>query len=192
MRKTKPEKKCWTSGRRLLMRFLQRSRLPKHWMLFSSLPIRSALNKRSRPKKSIYNGPRYGFRFEICTSNYFFLSVEQVEQGFILVFEELGDIFLRFKSDAEVSEKFDQFSCYFRKTSTKCTSRAPILETSIWNENNLASEGLVRTNDAVDGWTYGIQSPFIGSHPTVWTFIQKFCQDALLHTFKTLQAVAGQ
>ena len=43
-----------------------------------------------------------------------FLPVEQVEDGFNLVMEEVGDILLRLKSDDEVSEKVEQFACYFQ------------------------------------------------------------------------------
>ena len=45
-----------------------------------------------------------------------FLSVEQVEDGFILVKEEVGDILQRLKSDDEVSETVEQFACFFQKT----------------------------------------------------------------------------
>ena len=42
-----------------------------------------------------------------------FLPVEQVEDGFNLVMEEVGDILLRLKSDDEVSGKVEQFASYF-------------------------------------------------------------------------------
>ena len=42
-----------------------------------------------------------------------FLPVEQVEQNFNLVIEEASDIFLRFKSDDEVSRTVEQIACYF-------------------------------------------------------------------------------
>ena len=103
-----------------------------------------------------------------------FLPVEQVEDGFNLVMEEVGDILLRLKSEDEVSEKVEQFACYFQKTYIRGTSRAPLFEPSIWNQSNAASEGLARTNNAVEGWHYGIQSLFSGSHPDVWTFIRAF------------------
>ena len=44
-----------------------------------------------------------------------FLPVEQVEDGFDIVMEEVGDILLRFKSDDEISEKVEQVACYFQK-----------------------------------------------------------------------------
>ena len=98
-----------------------------------------------------------------------FLPVEQVEDGFNIVMKEVGDILLRLKSDDEVSEKVEQFACYFRKTYMRGTNRAPLFEPLIWNQNSAASEGLARTNNAVEGWQYGIQSLFSGSHPDVWT-----------------------
>ena len=104
-----------------------------------------------------------------------FLPVEQVE-GFNLVMEEVGDILLRLKSDDELSEKVEQFACYFQKTYIRGINRAPLFEPSIWNQNKAASEGSARTNIAVVGWHYGIQSLFSGSYPDVWTFLQKFRQ----------------
>ena len=142
-------------------------------------------------EKSLYNNPRVGLSLEDGTNNCFFLSVEQVEDGFNLVMEEVGDIFLRLKSDGEVSEKVEQFACYLQKTYIRGTSRAPLFEPSIWNQNSAASEGLARTNNAVEGWHYWIQSLFSGSHPDVWTFFQKFRQDNLLHKFNAIQAVTG-
>ena len=44
-----------------------------------------------------------------------FLPVEQVEDGFNIVMEEVGDILLKLKSDDDVSEKVEQFACYFQK-----------------------------------------------------------------------------
>ena len=41
--------------------------------------------------------------------------MEQVEDGFNIVMEEVGDILLRLKSDDEVSERVEQLACYFRQ-----------------------------------------------------------------------------
>ena len=60
-----------------------------------------------------------------------FLPVEHVEDGFNIVMEEVGDMLLRLKSDDEVSEKVEQFVCYFQKTYIRGTSRAPLFEPSI-------------------------------------------------------------
>ena len=78
-----------------------------------------------------------------------------------------------------------------KRTMIRGTSRAPLFEPSIWNQNSAASEGLAKTTNAVEGWHYGIQSLFSGSHPDVWTFLRKFRQDALLHKLNALQAVTG-
>ena len=99
------------------------------------------------------------------------LPLEQVEDGFNLVMEEVGDIPPRLKSDNEVSEKVEQLACYFQKTYIRGTSRTPLFEASIWSHNNAAFERLARTNNAVEGWHYGIQLPFSGSHPNVCTFL---------------------
>ena len=57
-----------------------------------------------------------------------FLPVEQVEDGFNLVREEVGDILLRLKSDNEISEKIERFACYFQKMYLRGTNRgSPLL-----------------------------------------------------------------
>ena len=115
--------------------------------------------------------------------------MEQVEDGFNLVLQEVGDILLRLNSDNEVSEKVEQFGCYFQKTYIRGISRAPLLEPAIWNQNNGAAEGLAGTNIAFEGWQYGIQLLFGATHPDVWILLQKFGQDAPLNKFNALQAV---
>ena len=102
-----------------------------------------------------------------------FLPLEHVEGCFNLVMEEVGDMFWRFKLDDAVSEKVQQFACHFHKNYIRGTSRAPLFEPSIWNQNIAASEGLARTNIAIEGWQYGIQSLFLCSHPNVQIFLQK-------------------
>ena len=118
-----------------------------------------------------------------------FLPVKQVEEGFDLVMEEVGDILLRLKSNDEV--RVEQFACHFQKTYIRDFSRAPIFEPSIWNRNNAASEVLSRTNNAVEGWHNWMQSLFSGSLQNVWTFLLKFQQDALLHKINVLHQNTG-
>ena len=136
------------------------------------------------PMKNILKFPKSSRILLLTTKE----KMEQVEDSFKLVMEEVGDILLRLKSDDEISEKVEQFACYFQKTYIIGTRRAAFFEPLIGNQNNPASEGvannpasegLARTNNAVEGWHYGIQSLFSGSHPNVWTFLKKFRQDAV-------------
>ena len=94
--------------------------------------------------------------------------------------------------DSNLTMKFQKRSSNLLATFKKPILEVlPLFEASIWNHNNAAFEMLARTNNAVDGWHYGIQLPFRGSHPKVCTFLQKFRQAALLHKFNALQAVTG-
>ena len=76
--------------------------------------------------------------------------------------ENVGDILLRLKSDDEFWEKVEQFACSFQKTYIRGTTRAPLFEPSIWNQNNAVCEGLAKTNNEIEGWQYGIKS-FLGA-----------------------------
>ena len=121
-----------------------------------------------------------------------FLPVYRIEEGFNLVMEEIADTLAKLKVADDIAENLEKLLSYFQKTYIRGTSKAALFLPSIWNHHNAACEGLARTNNAVEGWHYGIQSLFTGSHPNIWTFIQKFRQDAALHKFNCLQAVNGQ
>ena len=48
---------------------------------------------------------------------------------------------------------------------------------SIWNKREAASEGVARTTNAVEGWHFGIQAFFSGSHPTLWRTLENLKKD---------------
>ena len=63
----------------------------------------------------------------------FFLPVEQVEEGFKSIMDEVGDILLRFKSDDEVSEKVEQFACSFQNPTLEVLAEPHIKNTQSGN-----------------------------------------------------------
>ena len=42
---------------------------------------------------------------------------------------------------------------------------------SLWIQRDAAVMGIARTTNAVEGWHYGIQSNFSGSHPNMWKVV---------------------
>ena len=71
------------------------------------------------------------------------------------------------------------------------TILAPSFELAVWNHSVSALEGLARTNNAVEGWHFGLQSLFQCSHPNIWTLIRQLEKDSRVHKFNWLQGKAG-
>ena len=108
-----------------------------------------------------------------------FLPLEEVEPTFDLVVEEL----LSFEED--VLEKIDLLASYFQKTflghNIGSTNRPPVFQPVIWNQSVSAIDGLARTNNATEGWHFGLQTLFQGSHPNISIFLRQLKKDSLVH-----------
>ena len=88
--------------------------------------------------------------------------------------EKLGEVHLKIQARVDISDKVELFGCYLEKTHIRGTTKSPLFDPLFLNQGKAAAEGLARTNYAVEAWHFGIQSLFIGSHPNVWNFIQRF------------------
>ena len=55
----------------------------------------------------------------------------------------------------------------------------------------MAIDGLARTNNATEGWHFGLQALFQGSHPNIWIFLRQLKKDSLVHKFNAIQGLAG-
>lgn len=116
---------------------------------------------------------------------------------FDLVIDEVTTVLDYLDLGDDVIEKVDQVTSYFQNTYVRgqqigTTNRPPMYPPPIWNQSDAANEGVVRTNNAVEGWHYGLQSLFQGSHPNMWTFLGKLKKDASVHKFNVIQAMAGR
>jgi len=60
-----------------------------------------------------------------------------------------------------------------------------------WNQHAGGSEGIARTTNSVEGWHHGLQTLFLCSHPTVWTFMAGIQRDMQLQKSTYLQAATG-
>ena len=54
-----------------------------------------------------------------------------------------------------------------------------------------AIDGLARTNNATEGWHFGLQALFQGSHPNIWIFLWQLKKDSLVIKFNAIQRLAG-
>ena len=59
------------------------------------------------------------------------------------------------------------------------------------NKREAASEGVARTTNAVEGWHFGIQAFFSGSHPSMWKTPENMKKDAATQKYLYLQSTAG-
>lgn len=60
-----------------------------------------------------------------------------------------------------------------------------------WNQHAGGSDGIARTTNSVEGWHHGLQTLFLCSHPTVWTFMAGLERDMQLQKSTFLQAATG-
>ena len=54
-----------------------------------------------------------------------------------------------------------------------------------------AGDGIARTTNTVEGWHNGLQSLFMCSHPSLWTFLDGLKQDCNKQTAAFLQGATG-
>ena len=80
------------------------------------------------------------------------------------------------------------FSKYLRR---ETFSEDPLFPPSVWNQREAAIDGVARTTNAVEGWHFGIQAFFSGSHPTLWKTLENLKKDAATQKFLHLQSTRG-
>ena len=100
------------------------------------------------------------------------------------------------RSDLEqsLSDKTDELASYFQRSYIKGetigrNSRQPLFPMSLWNHSQEAAEGLIRTTNAVEGWHLGVTALFQGSHPSLFTFLNKIQMDSANQKFNILKAM---
>ena len=59
------------------------------------------------------------------------------------------------------------------------------------NKREAASEGVARTTNAVEGWHFGFQAFFSGSHPSLWKTPENLKKGAATQKYLCLQSTAG-
>ena len=62
----------------------------------------------------------------------------------------------------------------------------------LWSQNLAAANGVARTTNAVEGWHFGIQAFFSGSHPSIWKVLVGLRKDSVTQKKILLQARAGE
>ena len=98
-----------------------------------------------------------------------------------LAFEKLENVKSCFKLVLEVIQ-----STYIKKN-----LREPSFPPSIWNKREGASEDVARTTKAVEGWHFGTQAFFSGSHPGLWRTLENLKKDVATQKYFYLQSTAG-
>ena len=95
--------------------------------------------------------------------------------------------------DSFVIEKIDELCLYFQTNYIKCPllNRPATFPPQIWNQRDAAIEGIARTTNAVEGWHYGIQALFSGSHPGISKLLTNLQKDAAVQKLNFLNASSG-
>jgi hypothetical protein len=60
-----------------------------------------------------------------------------------------------------------------------------------WNKYSAAADGIARSTNSVEGWHHGLQSLFLCSHPSIWTFFDGVLKDIAKQKGAYLQATSG-
>ena len=128
--------------------------------------------------KTLYqSNPEFGLGLKLLPA-LAFPPCEEVESAFEDVVEELTSMLDEFKLNASVAKKVETVVCYFHTTYIRGQKIGPSFKPArfpveIWNQHEAAINSLARTNNAVEGWHFAIQAYFQGSHPSIWTLLDK-------------------
>ena len=120
-----------------------------------------------------------------------FEKLENVKFSFKLVVEDNQEVCEQLSLDSGEVEKIDQLCSYFQNTYIEKNLREPLFPLSIRNKRETASEGVARTTNAVEGWHFGIQAFFSGSHLNLWRTLENLKKDAATQKYLYLQSTAG-
>ena len=122
-----------------------------------------------------------------------FEKIEQIEKSFELIVEEITNVADQQNLDSFVIEKIDERCLSFQTNYIKCPllNRPAAFSPQIWKQSDAAIEGIARTTNAVEGWHYGIQALFSGSHPGIWKLLTNLQTDAAVQRLNFLNASSG-
>ena len=121
-----------------------------------------------------------------------FIIETHVKGTFEIVVQEQFEI--SYSIDETVYDRTDELCSYFKNTYIEnCTSltRPPLFSIKMWNQHNAAQEGLARTNNAVEGWHYGIQTFLTGSSPSAWALLENLKKDAKVNVLNYYRGFQG-
>ena len=118
---------------------------------------------------------------------------EGIGNSYDKIVEEIQIVCDHTIKESEKLAKVDELCLYFGSNYIKSLvpNREALFPPSLWNRRDAASSGLARTTNAVEGWHYGIQSYFSGSHPKIWKVIANLQKDASVQKLNFYNASSG-
>ena len=120
-----------------------------------------------------------------------FEKLENVKSSFKLVVEDIQKVCEQLSLDSSEVEKNADLCSYFQNPYIEEHLRELLFPPSIWNIREAASEGVARITNAVEGWHFGTQAFFSGSHPSLWRTLESLKKDTATQKFLYLQSTAG-
>ena len=110
-----------------------------------------------------------------------------------MVIEEIQDVCDHQAVDSSHVAKIDSLSTYFQETyiSHPLPGREATFPIPMWNQREVATEGLARTTNTVEVWHFGIQAYFTGDHPSLWRLVSNLQKECAMQKFNFLQATSG-
>jgi len=112
---------------------------------------------------------------------------------------DVCDAFETLTENAPEHEKMNEIISYFehtyirgRRLQGRVEQYGPALfPIATWNKHSSAADGIARSTNIVEGWHHGLQSLFMCSHPSMWTFCDGLLKDIGKQKAAYLQAVSG-
>ena len=111
-----------------------------------------------------------------------FERIDRVEESFEKIVAEIMNICDQIEIESDTVEKIDQLLAYFQNFYIKnpLPGRNVMFPPFLWNQSMAAANGIAITTNAVEGWHFGIQSFFSGSHPSIWKVIAGLRKDSAM------------
>lgn len=107
-------------------------------------------------------------------------------------FDLLTESMPRYEKIEELLWYFDHTYIRGRRLRGRVENYAPALfPIHMWNKFDASIEGIARTTNAVEGWHCGLQSLFMCSHPTMWTFLEGMKKESCKQKAVYLQTTSG-
>lgn len=124
-----------------------------------------------------------------CLPALAFVPPEDVLEAFELLAESMP----------ENIDHVDELTTFFEHTYVRGRRRrgrgqvygTPLFSIESWNQQAAGGDGIARTTNSVEGWHHGLQTLFMCSHPTLWTFISGLKKDMQKQKAVFLQGATG-
>lgn len=144
------------------------------------------IQKLPEVSKNYVENPDYALRVK-CLTGIAFVPPHFVKEAFQTL---ISDEF--YSSSSDIERLVDYVEDTWIGVNRRGKSRPPRFAIEEWNCFHRVTNGIARTNNAVEGWNRAFQSQLGASHPTIWKFIEIIRKQQSLNEVHIQQHLGGQ